>query len=123
MKITRSEIKTEVSYEVRFFVDKNGGYGFPCDEYGNILKDEMTKQAIENYEWCLSREEEFPYLFNDVVKKTHTYREPAHGTCKCGEEVYMVNDYMGAVQCPKCGQWYNLFGQELLPPEQWEEDY
>jgi hypothetical protein len=30
---------------------------------------------------------------------------------------------MGANECPHCGQWYNVFGQELLPPDQWEEDY
>ena len=123
MEITRSEIKTEVSYEVRFYKDGNGGYAFPCDEYGNLLKDELHECAIANYEWCMNHKEEFPYSFNKVVRKERNYREPAHGTCKCGEEVYMVNSYMGAVQCPKCGQWYNLFGQELLPPEQWEEDY
>ena len=27
---------------------------------------------------------------------------------------------MGAFECA-CGQWYNMFGQELNPPEDWEE--
>lgn len=30
---------------------------------------------------------------------------------------------MGACQCPKCGKWYNIFGQALLDPEFWEDDY
>lgn len=55
-------------------------------------------------------------------------REPRYGKCEeCGARVDLDGyDYMGAVQCPKCGQWYNLNGEELLPPDQWgevDEDY
>jgi hypothetical protein len=28
---------------------------------------------------------------------------------------------MGACQCENCGQWYNIFGQELIDPEYWED--
>ena len=50
------------------------------------------------------------------------YKEPAHGTCICGEEVSLWDQYYGACECPKCGRWYNLFGQELVAPEHWETD-
>ena len=56
-------------------------------------------------------------------QKINGYREPAHGICRCGEEVTLIDEYMGSCQCENCGQWYNLFGQELLPPNQWEEDW
>lgn len=113
---------TEVRYEVNFFNHKDGGYGFPCDENGNINKETMCKEAIQNYEYCLAHPEEF-HVFNKIEKIESSYREPAHGICKCGEEVVLVDEYMGSCQCENCGQWYNLFGQELLPPSQWEEDW
>ncbi len=49
------------------------------------------------------------------------YTKPAVGRCECGAEVELRNQYMGACECSGCGRWYNLFGQELLPPEQWEQ--
>lgn len=38
------------------------------------------------------------------------------------DEYELVNQYQGACPCPKCGQWYNLFGQELINPQYWEEE-
>ena len=57
-------------------------------------------------------------------EREHTIVEPAVGKCSCGCEVELDADfaYHGAVQCEKCGQWYNLFGQKLVSPEYWEED-
>lgn len=49
-------------------------------------------------------------------------RPCAIGECKCGAEVPLMDQYMGACECPGCGQWYNLSGQELLPPEEWGYD-
>ena len=38
------------------------------------------------------------------------------------EKIEMYNAYMGACECPCCGQWYNLFGQSLIDPKYWYED-
>lgn len=32
----------------------------------------------------------------------------------------LLNGYC-ARECPHCGQWYNLFGQRLKHPDEWEE--
>ena len=40
-------------------------------------------------------------------------------TCHCGATVYLHGD----TQCDNCGQWYNAFGEELMDPQFWNEDY
>ena len=50
-------------------------------------------------------------------------RTASVGRCKCGEKVVLMGLYMGACDCPSCGQWYNVSGQELKDPSEWEEDY
>ena len=37
----------------------------------------------------------------------------------CSEEFYLQDEYRGACECPRCGQWFNLFGQELTDPRGW----
>ena len=115
-----AERKTHISYELAFYYDENSGFGFPCDAAGNLLPFQ-TDAARENYEYCMAHPEEFE-TFAEVRKNVRRYTESAHGTCSCGSEVVLYDQYCGACQCEKCGRWYNLFGQELLPPEQWESD-
>ena len=67
-------------------------------------------------------------LFTGCEKKTVTSPAAGHMYVASWEDgssetVYLYDRYRAACQCPKCGRWYNLFGQELLPPEMWEEDY
>lgn len=113
-----SEWKEEEYYELQFFYDENGGLAFPCDKDGHIFADEMTDCAKENYAHALAHPEKFKY-YNEVVRNTRRYKEYARGTCNCGEEIELYNEYMGACECPYCGQWWNLFGQELNPVETW----
>lgn len=41
----------------------------------------------------------------------------------CGKEVVTMGPgFDGAYECV-CGQWVNLFGQALRPPQEWEEDF
>ncbi len=118
--IKESEYVTQVTYSVNFDDGGHNGYSFPCDEHGNPLPD-MYDSAKENYKWCMQHPEKF-VRFNKVDRMVRHYRDPRHGTCKCGETVYLTNEYMGACSCWKCGQWYNLSGQELLPPDEWGWD-
>ena len=118
----KKSYETIIDREIVFDDGIFNGYGFPCDEEGIILK-ECDPCAIKNYHWCLQHPEKF-VRYNKVIETKRTGTNPAHGTCKCGEEVYLYgNGYYGAWECPNCGQWYNYFGQEINPPEEWEEDY
>lgn len=126
---TPSEWKEETYYELVFDDGRGNGLCFPCDEAGNILPapehPSIDHNAVDearrrNRDSAMEHPEKY-VRFNKVIKQTHSYREPAYGLCECGAEFPMFNEYMGACECPGCGQWYNLFGQELLPPERWEE--
>ena len=111
-----------VSYEVRFYFDSTGGFAFPCDENGNLLTNKIKNPAaIENYKWCLENKDKFHYYFNQVVQVKSSYRENNTGTCHCGNHMELYNEYLGACECPKCHQWYNIFGQELKNPETWPD--
>ena len=98
------------------------GFAFPCNEEGEILMDQMPEPAIKNYKFCMAHPEKF-VRFDKLESQTHHYTAPAEGDCSCGEHIQLFDQYMGACECPNCRQWYNVFGEELLPPEQWEEDY
>ena len=122
--IVHPEHRLEVTYGLRFFVDAGGGCEFPCDADGKVKLGKMTEAAIKNYKHCIAHPEEFHYAYNEVHKYSRWIRDESYGTCHCGERVYLFNEYIGACQCGKCGQWYNLFGEELLPPSEWEDlDY
>ena len=120
--IVNASYKMNVEYKLEFLDDHGSGASFPCDKLGNLLKDKMPDEALTNYEYCINHPEHFT-TFNEVNRYAYRYKELAHGTCLCGHEVYLHNQYMGACQCEVCGRWYNLFGESLLPPDQWEEDY
>ena len=114
------EVVEKVDYELCFYRDYTGGFAFPCDENGNV-DENMNPATIENYHWCMENKDKFPYYFNEVVKSCHSWREPNTGTCHCGQEMELVDQYMGACECPKCGQWYNILGQELNNPSTWSD--
>lgn len=116
--IKERELKEETYYTYDFNRNNGGGFTFPCDENGQVKLNECNK---ENYEFCLKHRKDFAWA--GIIKHKVSYWEPAIGQCSCGEKLLIEAQYMGAFQCPKCKQWYNLFGQELLPPDQWEEDY
>ena len=121
MEIIRGKLVTEVTYELLFYYDNDGGYGFPCDKDGNILEGHMTEGAIKNYRWCKEHPEKFK-IFNYVERKEHTWREPNKVRCTCGELVELYDEYMGACECPNCKRWYSISGQSLLPPDRWGWD-
>lgn len=112
---------TIIQYEIAFDDGRGNGCGFPCDEHGNLLEG-LTDAAIDNYKYCLDHPEKF-VRFNKIIPRQFNTYDNARGTCDCGKEIELFNEFMGACQCEKCGQWYNLFGQKLLPPTAWEEEY
>ena len=110
-----------VEYELIFYVDRTGGLAFPCDEKGNVNRNDLMEPAIKNLDYALAHPEHYPYAWNKVEKNVRHYRNPASGICNCGERIDLRNEYLGACECPYCGQWWNLFGQELNNPETWDE--
>ena len=121
--IVRPAEEVIVEYYLEFLTkdeERTSSYSFPCDKDGNIIESEMNSVSWENYHWCCSHPEEFDF-YKNVRKWEHRYRPNAYGTCSCGETVELVDEYIGATECQKCGKWYNLFGNELLPPSMWEE--
>lgn len=119
-KYERARYETLADYELLFYVDETGGYAFPCDERGQVTLAQDSC-AMKNYQYCMAHPEEFPYIFGKIHKIERTHRIPATGICHCGRKIALWDDYMGACECPKCGQWYNIFGQELTDPRTWRD--
>ena len=116
---TPSEWKTNTEYNLCFDDGHHNGFAFPCTEAGEPILNDCNRS---NYEFCVANPERF-VRYNKVVKYSWRYRQNAHGTCYCGEEIELYDQYLGACQCEKCGQWWNMSGQALVPPSEWEEDY
>lgn len=113
-----SEHKIESKYRLVFDDGYGNGYYFYCDKDGNPNFDNDAQR--KNYEHCMKHPKSF-VRFNKIVKETYSYVEPAQAECECGAKFSLVSGYMGACQCPECGKWYNLFGQELQAPQYWDK--
>lgn len=119
--IKRRSVGTCREYSIDFDYGDGSGFSFPADENGRIREELLSDDALANYEYCISH----PELFEEpghFVSREYNYTTPAIGECVCGNQMELTNEYMGACKCPKCGRWYNLFGQALLDPEYWEDD-
>lgn len=116
----RQDTKTVVRYSLVFTDGDGNGYSFPCDADG-VVVDNLPPEAKENLKWCFEHPDEFE-VYDEIERYEDRVVEHAHGTCTCGNEVYLYDEYYGACRCEKCGRWYNMFGQELLDPKYWEKD-
>ena len=115
------EYVTSIEYTLCFDDGRYNGFGFPCDENGKLLEDENENPvAWRNYRWCLEHPDKF-FRFNKVVSYERSWRENNTGTCHCGKEIELYNEYLGACECPRCGKWYNIWGQELNNPSTWSQ--
>lgn len=114
---------------------KGNGYSFPLlSKDADIIPLKESETKTNEYVPCSEEEctwwKSYLKIKNDrehyrepyVDKYTWSWIEPTHALCHCGTEILLQDDYMGACQCPGCNQWYNLFGQEILDPDKWEED-
>ena len=127
LKIIRERsTHTEVEHYVEFTDEEGAGFSFPCDSNGNIQFNddipELGRAQRDNYDYAMSHRERFTKQYAEFVTRRYAVTDNALGKCVCGETVELYNQYQGACSCPKCGQWYNLFGQELIDPEYWDDD-
>lgn len=120
MKIVEVEKK---HYRLTFDeVDIPGsGYAFPCDKDGQVLWDNLSYPEVvrERLAYCKAHPDRWTKESRDgLVKEVITWER--YGICPCcGREVYFYGSgYIGAYECA-CGQWYNAFGQEIKPPDEW----
>lgn len=119
--LSERQIKTVKEYKREFQrigEPENCGYSFPCHADGSLdTEDQFYDCWKDNYDYCLANPDK--YEDRGVIENSWTYCEPAVGQCSCGCEVILSRD----VSCNGCGQWYNAFGQALVDPKYWEEDY
>lgn len=108
-----------VWFNLCFYDHPDGGLSFPCDANGNVDVEALPDPAKRNYAFAMANPDKFPYGWKCVEKRTGRDHHPATGKCNCGKRINLTADYMGACQCPKCGQWWNVFGQELKPVRTW----
>jgi len=121
VKIIRNRERVFVEdFNIEFDLGNGGGFSFPCNAKGELLEG-LSDEAKENYRKCIEHPERF-VNGPELRKNSWSYVEPALAECICGERFELTDEYMGARECPKCERWYNLFGQELVKPEYWEED-
>lgn len=96
------------------------GFSFPCDKEGNLKTDDIYYNDWKKiYDFCVSNPDKF--IDKGITEDIWTYMENAKALCICGKEIELYDEYMGACECPYCGRWYNLFGQELKNQEYWED--
>lgn len=109
----------EYYIEFKYKDDPEAGFCFPAEPTGAPDFAHMEPEAIANYKACLTDNR---LTEGELEAHIWTYIHPAIGECSCGREVVLECDHAGAIQC-ECGRWYNLFGQSLIDPKYWEEDY
>ena len=97
--------------------DPGAGYTFPCNEKGIVEK--MNPAAEESYEYVKANLNK--YFSPKLQKHIDHYRHRPTIKCDCGEEFELNDMYYGSCDCPKCGQWYNLFGQKTLSPDEYRD--
>lgn len=117
--ISERQRVTRVEYSRDFDDGKGAGYSFSCDKDGNLSQD-LSEESLKNYQDCI--EGKHLNLYDIGIRKwENSYTDPAVGICeKCGKEVSLSDDYCSATEC-ECGEWYTMNGQNIYPPEMWEE--
>lgn len=87
-------------------VDGDGKPVFPCEA------------AERNFRYCIGHPGEYEDM--GIVTQEEVHWQDARAVCECGKEIFLGDTYIGAGQCGNCGRWHNMYGQELLPPENWD---
>lgn len=117
MQILKKSQHTYTDHYALAFTDPNDpgcGCWFDCDKDGNLFPLEPAAQ--KNYEDCLNGTR--GYVSTGMKHWVQYSFQPPVGKCSCGEVMELYHPATN--ECPKCGNLYNGFGQDLAPRSQWE---
>lgn len=121
MQITKPssyETITEPSLEFKINGEVCAGYATKDKKtpfFPPHLREIQSKTWAQNMEAVKQGLKTGPH-YNEI---TYTQKVNAQGICECGQTIELWDQYLGTCECPHCHRWYNLFGQELNPPETW----
>jgi hypothetical protein len=96
--------------------DPQAGFGFDCDENGNVLLDQMGEAALDNLRKC--EDGTYDVVRVGVENFSYSYINHAVGKCSCGREVTLAY-FTNACEC---GRDYNSSGMLLAHRSQWGEE-
>lgn len=121
--IKQSKRVVKVTYELCFeWNDLSdgmaGGFGFDCDEQGNVFMDQLNPDALANYKACISGKYDVRSM--GVQRYVNRYTEPAVLRCDCGHHVALGHHFTNT--CDNCHADYNSQGTRLAPRSQWGEE-
>lgn len=113
--IRKREQKHKTEYAMNFYRKDTNEicFGFPMVD-GKVVP--LSDEGMKNY----LRVKEDESFYSEIEKTEVFWTEPAVAICECGNEITLNYD---AEECSFCGRLHNLFGQELLPRNMWEEDF
>jgi len=108
IKIKKHRSSVEVcQYFIEYrWIGELAGYLFPCDERGAIRFEDLSAEALQNYEKC-ETDERLEYI--GLVRVVQHVKTSAIGQCYCGKDVSL--DGLES-ECIFCGRRYNAIGEE-----------
>lgn len=116
-KVSESRVEESTTHQLVYYRQGTlGGFGFECDEGGEVYEERLAEAALENLRKC--REGEHDVLPPEIATHHHRYKWPAVWVC-CETE-FECDRFTNT--CPDCGADYNSAGQLLAPREQWGEE-
>lgn len=104
----------------RWADNPGAGFGFPCDEDGNVTLDNPA--AVANWNMCLLgvSPDGRKILDIGISSWVNSWVEPAVGICDvCGAKVELDGF---TCTCDECGAEYNSSGQRLSDRSCWGEE-
>ena len=105
----KSHVLDQVEYSYTIFYElveyPEDGYHFLCNMQGEINFNDLTPQALEDYEKCMN--EEYAVIYRGLTRHEKSIYESAIGICGCGQEVELES----FENVCACGLKYNQCGQ------------
>lgn len=112
MKVIQGRWERTPWYTLNFYYHgTQGGYGFPCDQFGTVDESILEPLARENYYKCLADGSRRLRRFIQSGWTNEWIAGQAH--CPCGDIAALENSEN---EC-RCGRLYDRSGQRLAAAE------
>lgn len=118
--IEQSKIITNVEHALAFSWcdDPGAGFGFPCDEHGNIDMGTLAPVAHDNVLLAFT---DARVRYDGIERREDRHRQGPTVLCDCGSHVHCDSHWSNT--CDRCGHEYNSSGQQLAPRSQWGAEF